>query len=308
MGRPLKIQKQGYAGTPGDPVNAAYPQISTLTDPATPAGLTGNNFYGIVGGNVQNSQTNWPNGNATMANGSATFPVVAVTANVDGTQNEAAYITRQKGASKFLVTGTISGVTGLANLANVAAPGLTQGQMSVGVLIPNGTGGTNTVFMSRVNNKYGLSFNTAPLVSGVIVDNNATQFFLNFFEPTTVTQILAAPTVTGTTNPVFTTTTPTTISLQVGAPVVLSGVNAGVIITGYVNPTSYLISRVIAPNQFTLTTLAGAPLTVTGAPGTTGLTFTLSNPILSAVKSGSDVATFTNATGNITLALVPSLP
>ena len=35
MGRPLKIQKQGYAGTPGTGVDVGYPQINTLTDPVT---------------------------------------------------------------------------------------------------------------------------------------------------------------------------------------------------------------------------------------------------------------------------------
>jgi len=152
MGRALKIQKQGYAATPGDAVNAGYPQIGTLDNAVTPTGLTDSNYYGIVGGNVQNSQTGWNNGNATMAGGSATFPVVTVSANIDGTQNEAAFITRQKGASKFLVTGVTSGETGVAYLANVANGALTVNQMSVGVSTPDGTGNVTVTYMSRINN------------------------------------------------------------------------------------------------------------------------------------------------------------
>jgi hypothetical protein len=120
MGRPLKIQKQGYAGTPGLAVDAGFPQINTLTDPVTPGGLTGTQFYGVVGGNILNLQTTAYNSTVDVNGGSATFPVVSTFANVDGTQNEEALIVRQKGQSKYLVTGVTSGVTGVAFLANVA--------------------------------------------------------------------------------------------------------------------------------------------------------------------------------------------
>ena len=173
MGRPLKIQKQGYAGSPGSAVDAAYPQINTLTNPVTPSGLTGTNFYGVVGGNVLNAQnTGYPNADYNMADGTATFPVVAVNANIYGSGQgpEAAFITRQKGQSKYLVTGAVSGVTGVCFLANVANASLTANTMSIGVGVPDGTGNVATVFLQRLTNKYGLGYDNV-------------QYFVNFFEP-----------------------------------------------------------------------------------------------------------------------------
>ena len=169
MGRPLKIQKQGYAGTPGTGVDVGYPQINTLTDPATPGGLTGTQFYGVVGGNVLNTQTGY-NSTVAVGGGSATFPVVSTFANVDGTQNEEALIVRQKGQSKYLVTGVTSGVTGVAFLANVANGALTVNQMSINVSIPDGTGNIGNVNLQRLTNKYGLGYDNV-------------QYFVNFFQP-----------------------------------------------------------------------------------------------------------------------------
>jgi len=305
MGRALKIQKQGYAATPGDAVNAGYPQISTLTDPVTPPGLTATNYYGIVGGNVQNSQTGWNNGNATMADGSATFPVIAVSANIDGTQNEAAFITRQKGASKFLVTGVTSGETGVAYLANVANGALTVNQMSVGVSTPDGTGSIDITYMSRINNKYGVGFSTAAQVDGVIVNNNATQYFLNFFEPA-ANVTLTTTTVTSTAG-AFSTTPATTIIAN--AAVVVAGTLTGnATITGYTNPTTYFVTTTNGTSTFTLSTTIGGANIVTTAGNTRGLTFSVGTPPVTVVKSGADAVTFTGNVGNITMAQVPSNP
>ena len=203
MGRPLKIQKQGYAGTPGLAVDAGHPQINTLTDPVTPGGLTGTQFYGVVGGNVLNTQSGY-NTTVAVGGGSATFPVVSTFANVDGTQNEAALIVRQKGQSKYLVTGVTSGVTGVAFLANVANGNLTVNQMSINLSVPDGTGNIGNVKLQRLTNKYGLGYNNV-------------QYFVNFFQPA-------------------------------------------------------------------------------------------SNVVVTTAKSGADIVTFSNGTGNITLALVPSNP
>ena len=88
MGRPLKIQKLNV----GVVTDAGYPQFANL-DPGTqviPSGLTTDEFLGAVGGN------------STVA--SATFPTVAITANVNGAQG-AAYIITQKGTTKYLVSG-----------------------------------------------------------------------------------------------------------------------------------------------------------------------------------------------------------
>ena len=203
MGRPLKIQKQGYAGTPGLAVDAGHPQINTLTDPVTPGGLTGTQFYGVVGGNVLNTQSGY-NTTVAVGGGSATFPVVSTFANVNGTQNEAALIVRQKGQSKYLVTGVTSGVTGVAFLANVANGNLTVNQMSINLSVPDGTGNIGNVKLQRLTNKYGLGYNNV-------------QYFVNFFQPA-------------------------------------------------------------------------------------------SNVVVTTAKSGADIVTFSNGTGNITLALVPSNP
>ena len=203
MGRPLKIQKQGYAGTPGLAVDAGHPQINTLTDPVTPGGLTGTQFYGVVGGNVLNTQSGY-NTTVAVGGGSATFPVVSTFANVNGTQNEAALIVRQKGQSKYLVTGVTSGVTGVAFLAKVANGNLTVNQMSINLSVPDGTGNIGNVKLQRLTNKYGLGYNNV-------------QYFVNFFQPA-------------------------------------------------------------------------------------------SNVVVTTAKSGADIVTFSNGTGNITLALVPSNP
>ena len=304
MGRALKIQKQGYAATPGDAVNAGYPQISTLEDAVTPPGLTGTNYYGIVGGNVQNSQTGWNNGNVTMDDGSATFPVIAVSANIDGTQNEAAFITRQKGASKFLVTGITSGATGVAYLANVANGALTVNQMSVGVSTPDGTGNVNVTYMSRINNKYGIGFSTADQVANVIVNNNATQYFLNFFEPA-ANVTLGTTTVTGNAG-TFSTVATTIIA---NAPVKVSGTLTGnATLVGYSDPTTYFVKTTNGTTTFTLAATIGGANIVTTAGNTRGLTFSVGTPPVTVVKSGADAVTFTGSVGNITMAQVPSNP
>jgi len=170
MGRPLKIQKQGYAQSPGLAVDAGFPQINTLTDPVTPGGLTGTQFYGVVGGNILNLQTTAYNSTVDVNGGSATFPVVSTFANVDGTQNEEALIVRQKGQSKYLVTGVTSGVTGVAFLANVANGSLTINQMSITVSVPDGAGNVGNVNLQRLTNKYGLGYDNV-------------EYFVNFFQP-----------------------------------------------------------------------------------------------------------------------------
>jgi hypothetical protein len=304
MGRALKIQKQGYAATPSDAVNAGYPQIGTLDNAVTPTGLTDSNYYGIVGGNVQNSQTGWNNGNASMAGGSATFPVITVSANIDGTQNEAAFITRQKGASKFLVTGATSGVTGTAYLANVANGALTVNQMSVGVSTPDGDGNVTVTYMSRINNKYGVGFSTAAQVDGVIVNNNATQYFLNFFDPAgNIT--LGTTTVTGNAGTFSTTAT----TILANAAVVVAGTLTGnATLVGYSDPTTYFVTTTNGTSTFTLSDTLGGANIVTTAGNTRGLTFTVESLPISVVKSGADAVTFTNSVGNITMAKVPSNP
>lgn len=300
MGRPLKIQKQGYAGTPGLPVDAGFPQINTLTDPVTPPGLTGTNFYGVVGGNVQNSQNaGYPNAAYTMADGTATFPVIAVSANIygSGQGSEAAFITRQKGQSKYLVTGAVSGATGVCFLANVANASLTANSMSIGVSVPDGTGNVGVAYLQRLTNKYGLTF-----PQGVAQAN--IQYFVNFFDPAGNIS-LANVNITG--NAGTFTTTATTILPN--AAVVISGTDTGTgNIVGYTDPTTYFVTATNGTTTFTLSTTLGGSNVVTNAGNTTGLTFTLESPAVSVAKSGADAVTFTNGTGQIVLAQVPSNP
>ena len=393
MGRPLKIQKQGYAGSPGNAVDAAYPQINTLTNQVTPPGLTGTNFYGVVGGNVLNTQnTGYPNADYNMDDGTATFPVVAVNANIYGSGQgpEAAFITRQKGQSKYLVTGAVSGVTGVCFLANVANASLTANTMSIGVGVPDGAGSVATVFLQRLTNKYGLSFPTGVAQANV-------QYFVNFFEPQTIgTATLGNVNITGTagtfssaafstllvndpvtvsgstTNPTLSTvvitgtagqfscaatarpmvvgqkvtisgtfggtgsidtpaysdpttyyiiatngSTTFTLSATLGgaAVVTTAGTPTGVTYTltagtivGYANPTTYYVKTTNGSTTFTLSTTVGGAAVTSTAGQTTGLTFTVASEVISAAKSGADAVTFTNGTGQIVLAQVPSNP
>ena len=115
MGRPLKIQQ--YSSGSGDTsrngvgvaIDQGFNQFANL-DPKTqviPIGMTNSEFLGVVGGaNAIGGQT--------VA--SSAFPVVAITANVNGQQGSA-YIITQKGSHKYLVSGEDS----------VYANALTQG-------------------------------------------------------------------------------------------------------------------------------------------------------------------------------------
>jgi hypothetical protein len=298
MGRPLKIQKQGYAGNPGDPVNAAYPQIGTLTDPVTPPGLTTNNFYGVVGGNVQNSQpVGYPNGNVTMADGSATFPVLWTAANITGSGTSYAWITRQKGSSKFLVTSQLTGDTGVCYLTNSPFGALTKGQMNIEISNPNGV--EDGLFLKRITNKYGIGY-----------DNE--QYFVNFFTPLDTSGSLGAVTITG----VAGTFTCPSAPLLVNDPVTVSGTTSSTTVTGvditgtagqfsctasskplvtgqrvtisgtfggtgsidtpaYSDPTTYYIIATNGSTTFTLSDTLGGTALATTAGTPTGLTYTL---------------------------------
>ena len=84
MGRPLKIKKSTTK-------DIGFNDFGNVTVPVIPAGLTTTEFLGVVGG-----------ANAGIA--TSAYPVVKVTANVNG-QEGAAYIITQKGATKYLVSG-----------------------------------------------------------------------------------------------------------------------------------------------------------------------------------------------------------
>ena len=130
MGRPLKIKE------------------STTVDVGFD-NPTGGQYYGVVGGDTDNS---------TYAH-----PVVKVRVKITGESEADGYIIRQKGASKYLVSdGTNTGVCVLANKADAA---LADAEMTVTVTLPD----SNEVRLKRFSNKFGLDFS----------DN---RYLLNFFE------------------------------------------------------------------------------------------------------------------------------
>jgi hypothetical protein len=87
-------------------------------------------------------------------------------------------------------------------------------------------------------------------------------------------------------------------SLQVGQTVVIAGVAGGTgSISGYVTPTSYLISATNGTTTFTLSTLEGAGI-VTTAGTPTGLTYTVSIPGISGYSNPTDY--FVSATNGTT--------
>jgi hypothetical protein len=93
MGRPLKIKKSTT-------IDIGFNSFANL-DPSTqviPVGMTSNEFLGVVGGANTNIAT-------------SAYPVVAITANVNGQEGDA-YIITQKGQTKYLVSGENSVTAG----------------------------------------------------------------------------------------------------------------------------------------------------------------------------------------------------
>ncbi|MEI6422811.1 MAG: hypothetical protein WCP55_11365 [Lentisphaerota bacterium] len=320
MGRPLKIQQYNTAQAVA--IDQGYPQFANL-DPTTavvPSGMTTTQYLGVTGGGY----------NGGIA--STTFPIVQIRANVNGTAGNA-YIITQKGASKYLVAATntvndgsfvagnsyiiktlgntawstIGGIvspavgevftaittgssanTGTASdvgqCAMVANATITAGQMSISF---NSNG--NAIYASRLTNKYIFDGSTPP-----------NRYAVNFFvagegSAVTLSNVAIANTAGAFTSNVANITT--------GQLVTVSGTNAGTgTISGYANPTNYFVIATTNGNAFTLSSTTGGANIVTTAGSTTNLVFTLATS--TTVKSGAEPATWTNATGNITLAQV----
>ena len=91
MGRPLKIKQSTT-------IDIGFNDFGNLEVPVVPTGMTTTDFIGVVGG-----------GNVGIA--TAAYPVVAITANVNG-QKGAAHIITQKGQTKYLVSGENSVTAG----------------------------------------------------------------------------------------------------------------------------------------------------------------------------------------------------
>ena len=313
MGRPLKIQKVNNSV----PTDVGFNSFANL-DPTTaviPVGMTSSEFLGVVGG-----------GNINIA--SSTFPVVAITANVNGQQG-AAHIITQKGTSKYLVSGensvtagsftpgfsyqilalgntnwtaigaginpqvgqvfTATGAgagTGTASDAGqcvlVTSGSLVSGQMNM-TFKANG----NTVYASRLTNKY-------------IFDSSKNRYAVNFFVAGETTGVTLANVAVANTSGWFTSDASTFTTGQI---VIASGTFTGnATITGYANPTTYYVVGTNGTTTFQLSTTEAGANIVTVAGNTRGITF--SEAVSTIVKSGADPVTWTNGTGNLTLAQV----
>ena len=313
MGRPLKIKKSTTK-------DIGFNDFGNVTVPVIPAGLTTTEFLGVVGG-----------ANAGIA--TSAYPVVKVTANVNG-QEGAAYIITQKGATKYLVSGENSvnagsftpgfsyQITALGNTNWTAigagvnpqvgqvftATGAGSGSGTASdagqcVLTPSGTissGQMNmtfnvdggTAYATRLTNKYIWDNTAAP--------TGPVRYAVNFFVAGETTPVTLGSVAVANTAGWFTANATTFTTGQI---VTVSGTLTGnATITGYVNPTTYYVVDTNGTTTFQLAASEGAANIVTVAGNTRGLTF--SEAASTTVKSGADPVTWTNTTGNLTLAQV----
>jgi hypothetical protein len=321
MGRPLKIQKLNAGIT----TDAGFPQFANL-DPGTqviPVGMTSTEFLGVVGG-----------ANAGIA--TSTFPVVQITANVNGQQG-AAYIITQKGTYKYLVSGEDTVTAGsftpgfsyqILSLGNTdftaigAGVNPQVGQVFTATNVGSGTGTASdagqcvlvanaTISSGQMNMTFqtgGANVYASRLTNKYIWDGSTppNRYAVNFFAPEGV---LAAANVAITGN-AGTFSSNAYSTYYVGDTVTVSGTDSGTgNIVGYTDPTTYYIINTDGSTVFTLSATLGGANVVTNAGNTTGLTFTVEGATTTTVKSGADSATWTGTSGpantqNITLAQV----
>jgi hypothetical protein len=281
--------------------------------------MTSTEFLGVVGGANTNIAT-------------SAYPVVKITANVNG-QEGAAYIITQKGQTKYLVAGENSvnagsftagfsyqiltlGSTNWTAIGAGVNPQVGQVFTATGVgsgsgtatdcgqctLVTSGTlasGQMNMVFdvdggvqyASRLTNKFIWDANTTP-----------NRYAVNFFVSGETTPVTLGTVAVANTSGWFTANATTITSGQL---VSVSGTLTGnATITGYTNPTTYYVIDTNGTTTLQLSTTYNGANIVTVAGNTRGLTFSLASS--TTVKSGADIATFTNGTGNLTLAQVQS--
>jgi hypothetical protein len=310
MGRPLKIKKSTT-------IDIGFNDFGNVEVPVIPTGMTTTEFLGVVGGS-----------NASIA--TSAYPVVKITANVNG-QEGAAYIITQKGSTKYLVSGENSVNAGsftpgfsyqILTLGNTnwtaigagtnptvgavfTATGAGSGSGTASdagqcVLVTSGT--LSAGQMNMVFNANGGSAYASRLTNKYIWDSSNTRYAVNFFVAGTTTPI----TLTGvaiTSNAGAFSCANTNIGL--GELITVSGSLSNVAtgtISGYTNPTTYYVIATNGVNTFTLSAAEGSANIITGTGNTTGLTFATIGS--STVKSGADPVTWTNGTGNLTLAQV----
>ena len=153
MGRPLKIK---HSAT----IDIGFPVFGSLTAPVTPDSadvFAPTDWINVVGGDtVLADQFN---------------PVITVRSKIAGQAEANAFIVRQKGSKKYLVTDTNvqSGVCILEDSNNGA---ITDGGMTITITLP----GSSQVRLARMTNRWGIDF------SGV-------RYLLNFFDTSSATAI-----------------------------------------------------------------------------------------------------------------------
>jgi hypothetical protein len=229
MGRPLKIKKSTT-------IDIGFNNFGNLTAPVIPTGLTSAQFIGVVGG-------------ANTGVATATYPVVACDANINGVGNTAAYIIRQKGATKYLVGSTVA-----TDAANIVAQ-RSYRIVSVGTTAFTSIGAPVTANVGDIftANAAGTGTGTVNLVGQCLLTNQANAAAL----------------------------TANTMSITFS----FDGDTANV------TPVAKLDNRFVYNYNSSNTANVQYSSTFFDTGNTTP-------------KSGADVATFTNGTGNITTGLV----
>jgi hypothetical protein len=270
---------------------------------------------GVVGG-----------ANTSIATGD--YPVVKITANVNG-QEGAAYIITQKGTTKYLVSGENSVNAGsftpgfsyqILTLGNTDWTAIggginpTVGQVFTATGVGSGSGTAsdagqcqlvanatiNSGQMNMIFSANGGQAYASRLTNKYIYDAAGGRFAVNFFvagdtNAVTINNVAVANTAGWFTANATTFTT--------GQIVNVSGTLTGnATITGYTNPTTYYVVATDGTTTFQLAASEGAANIVTAAGNTRGLTF--SDVVSTVVKSGADGVTFSNGTGDLTLAQV----
>jgi hypothetical protein len=310
MGRPLKIKKSQTN-------DIGFNNFANVEVPVVPVGMTTTEFLGVVGG-------------ANTGIATSSYPVVQITANVNGQQGNA-YIITQKGQIKYLVSGENSVNAGsftpgfsyqILSLGNTnwtaigAGVNPQVGQVFTATGVGAGTGTASdagqcvlvanaTITSGQMNmifNANGGSAYASRLTNKYIWDASNTRYAVNFFVAGTTTPLaLTNVTITGNAGTFTCGNTNIGLGELITVAGTLSNVATGTI-SGYSNPTTYHVTNTNGINTFTLSTSEGGANIVTGTGNTTGLTF---NTISSTTfKSGADPVTWTNGTGNLTLAQV----
>jgi len=308
MGRPLKIKQSTT-------VDIGFNDFGNLTAAVIPTGITSTEFLGVVGG-------------ANVGIATADYPVVKITANINGVEG-AAYIITQKGTTKYLVTDASSVSAGSFTVGysyRILSVGDTDWTAIGGPAVPvvgtvftatdvgSGTGtatavaqcnlvagGTiNSGEMNMVFNADGSAIYASRLTNKYIWDNTSPQpvrYAVNFFVAGETTAVTLGSVAVANTAGWFTANASTFTTGQI---INVSGTLTGnATITGYVDPTVYYVVDTNGTTTFQLAASEGAANIVTVAGNTRGLTF--SEETSTTAKSGAEVSTWTNTTGLLTL-------